>query len=45
MDIDQQIATALGFSKPKFMAVEQERRWLTSVARRIAEGRDPQTPR
>ncbi len=28
MDIDQQIATALGFPKPQYMSVERERRWL-----------------
>ncbi len=28
MDIDQQIATALGFPKPKYIFVERERRWL-----------------
>jgi CYTH domain-containing protein len=28
MDIDQQIAAALGFPKLKYMAVERERRWL-----------------
>ncbi len=28
MDIDQRIATALGFPKPHYMAVERERRWL-----------------
>ncbi len=28
MDIDQQTARALGFPKPKYMAVERERRWL-----------------
>ena len=28
MTIDQQIAAALGFPKPKYMVVEQERRWI-----------------
>jgi CYTH domain-containing protein len=28
MEIDQQIATALGFPKPQYMSVERERRWL-----------------
>jgi CYTH domain-containing protein len=28
MEINQQIATALGFPKPAFMSVEHERRWL-----------------
>ncbi len=28
MDIDQQIATALGFPKPEYISVERERRWL-----------------
>lgn len=28
MEIDSQIATALGFPKPQYMAVERERRWL-----------------
>ena len=28
MDIDQQIATALGFPKRQYMSVERERRWL-----------------
>jgi CYTH domain-containing protein len=28
MDIDQQTATALGFPKTKYMAVERERRWV-----------------
>ena len=28
MDIDRQIATALGFPKPHYMVVERERRWL-----------------
>lgn len=28
MDIDQQIASALGFPKAAFMSVERERRWL-----------------
>jgi CYTH domain-containing protein len=28
MNIDQETATALGFSKQKYMAVERERRWL-----------------
>ncbi len=28
MDIDQKIATALGFPKPQYMSVERERRWV-----------------
>ncbi len=28
MDIDQQIARALGFPKPQYMSVERERRWV-----------------
>jgi CYTH domain-containing protein len=28
MDIDQQIASALGFPKPEYISVERERRWL-----------------
>jgi CYTH domain-containing protein len=28
MDIDQKLATALGFPKPHYTAVERERRWL-----------------
>lgn len=28
MDIDQQIASALGFPKPEYVSVERERRWL-----------------
>lgn len=28
MDIDQQIASALGFQKPEYVVVERERRWL-----------------
>lgn len=31
MDIEQNIATALGFPKPEYMAVERERRWLCRV--------------
>jgi len=28
MEIDRQVAAALGFPKPEYMAVERERRWL-----------------
>jgi CYTH domain-containing protein len=36
VDIDQQTATALGFPKPEYVAVERERRWL---CRAIPRGR------
>ena len=40
MDIDQQIATSLGFPKSQYMSVERERRWL---ARDIPRERVAQT--
>lgn len=36
MDVDRQIARALGFPKPQYVAVERERRWLCrSVPREL----------
>jgi len=40
MDIDQQIAAALGFPKPEYRSIERERRW---ICRQVPHARIAQT--